>query len=252
MFDFGFDEGGTSGETLLVSAQFGSTASMARLERGWKTALSKGGVPFFHSKDYYNFTHGVFVGLGRAERRRLLKRLAELLHKRATMGITACISEPLYERLTTQPFRSKWGSAYSFAVQMVLLAGHVLLKQINRKDEPVNILIAEGHRNLGQVDLQLEELQRASPFLRIKTHGRGKMADWGILQAADMLAYAMWEKRGAIRPEIYNTLHASGKGSYNSAVVDCNGELIESISHGVDAYVVARRAWGQRRVIPSA
>jgi hypothetical protein len=247
VLDIGIDEGGAK-NTLLTSAQFGSTASMRRVNRLWKKALNESGVTFFHSKDFGNFDHGVFAGLSSSARRRLLKYLARLIQKYACAGITASLDIDLYQSETTPEFRSKWGTAYSFAIQMTLLAVYLHLKSIRREQEGVNILIARGHRNEGQVMVQLQEIKEGNPYLNVKTCGTASMRDFGILQAADMMAYGIWQLRSDGDLEIFNALRASRKEQYTIATLNLGLELINSIKRGVDVYTAARNAWGQRNL----
>lgn len=60
MIDLGYDEGGAC-DILLVSLQFGQTSELQILREKWEARL--GTIKYFHSKDYDNFSHGVFVGL---------------------------------------------------------------------------------------------------------------------------------------------------------------------------------------------
>jgi hypothetical protein len=78
--DLGYDEGG-SGDDLLVSVQVGITQQARKLKRRWKARLPEG-LLYFHSKDFGNFSGGVFTkaGLDEAARTVLLKDLASVIH----------------------------------------------------------------------------------------------------------------------------------------------------------------------------
>jgi hypothetical protein len=141
VLDYGFDEGGR-GDTLLISLQIGNTASVRRLQRQWQSVLKRFGLGFFHSKDYDKEAgQGVFGSIGRAERRRLLGQLTRLVHKHLLFGLTANLDTAMYESETTARFRSDYGSAFSFAVQMALFAAN---RYLDLEARPINILIARG------------------------------------------------------------------------------------------------------------
>jgi hypothetical protein len=59
--DLGYDESG-AGDILLVSVQVGITEQAKKLKRHWKSRL--GNLEFFHSKDFGNYSHGVFAKAG--------------------------------------------------------------------------------------------------------------------------------------------------------------------------------------------
>lgn len=200
--DLGYDEGGAN-DTLLVSVQIATTEQAKKLKRHWKAAL--GNVEYFHSKDLWNFTSGVFslAGLERKQREELLKRLRKIIHRHLALGVTAKISKKLYDSLTTNEFRSRWGTAYSFAINMLMLCAY--LEFTTDRDEskypwpPVdaNVLIEDGHRHSRQA-LEIvqagKELPKEHRFVNVLTAGLGSKQAHPILQAADMLAYAEWQE----------------------------------------------------------
>jgi hypothetical protein len=210
MLDYGFDESG-KGDILIVSAQIGRTDRLSRFSRKWQTVLGKAGIEYFHSKDYGNLDKGIFRGLSAKDRLRLLGRLCGLIHAFVDVGFSAqiCISE--YKRLTTPEFRSRWGSPYSYAAQVVALSAYSYLKDKGLDREPVNILFEWGHKNVGQAINQFSEVAKSgSTFLRVKTCGGGAKKDNPILQAADMLAYSQWQRFQGQEHDIYNELNAEG------------------------------------------
>jgi hypothetical protein len=74
----------------------------------------------------------------------------------AIFDIFLTISESLYRGEMDNDFRSKWGSAFSFAAQMVLFGIQFYLEDAKRVNEEINILVAKGHRNSNQFALQLD------------------------------------------------------------------------------------------------
>jgi len=62
--------------------------------------------------------------------------------------------------MTDHRFRSKYATEYSFAIQMLILSGHLYLERFEL-GFGVNILVEEGHRNPGQVQQVLRDLKTA-------------------------------------------------------------------------------------------
>jgi hypothetical protein len=147
--DLGLDEGG-SGDNLIVSVQVGVTHQARRLKQLWRQRLPKE-LPYFHSKDFGNYAGGVFTkaGLDRAQRHELLYDLCKIIHNRLLCGVAVRVKISDYNRLTTQDFRSRQGTAYSFAVDMCLLFGYQTAKQRGITPE-FNVVIESGHRYANQ------------------------------------------------------------------------------------------------------
>jgi hypothetical protein len=62
--------------------------------------------------------------------------------------------------------------------------------------EDINIIIEDGHRNSQQAIEQISNWKKTSgTILRIASHGLVDKIKYPILQAADLTAYAWWEKR---------------------------------------------------------
>jgi hypothetical protein len=245
VLDLGFDEGGAPNDRLLVSVQIGSTASIRRLERHWRKVVGDAGIRFFHSKHYRNFHKGEFAGMSWTRRRRLLKTLAALIHKHTDAGITAWVDTKLFDGAVSKLVRSRHTTPYTFAVCMCLAATHLYKESVRRGDERVNLLIAEGHKHRSQALDRLTELKRDGR-LKIETIAVGTMKEFGILQAADMLAYSEWQKLvGGGDLEIYYALHRPGS-RYRTLVFDCDMDMIESLCRGVNEWEVAKKAFGAR------
>src|SRR5687767_11887471 len=102
-FDLGYDESG-EGNSLIVSLQLSTVERAKKLKKHWHTKL--GSVEYFHSKEFNNFSKGVFAGLNRDERLVLLDNLGTLVHRHIRAGFTVRMNTVLYEQLTTQDFRS--------------------------------------------------------------------------------------------------------------------------------------------------
>jgi hypothetical protein len=194
--DLGYDESGSE-DTLLVSMQLGVTEQAKRLKRKWKARLRDAGVEFFHAKEFGNFSHGVFSGMGRNERRELLRDLSKVICQHLSIGITAKITKSIYEQKTTQAFRSRWGTAYTFAIQMLVTSAYIYADHSHLHPE-FNILIEDGHRHAAQAVESLNATKMAGLASEIPSKilsiGLGSKLDHPILQAADMLAYSVWQK----------------------------------------------------------
>jgi len=255
--DLGYDEGG-AGDTLLVSTQIAITEQARKLKRHWKSAL--GEVEYFHSKDLENFTHGVFTkaGLDATERQQLLKKLGKIIHRHLTLGITAKISKKLYDSMTTNEFRSRWGTAYTFAVNMCLLGAYLEFRMGDEKDFPwpavdVNVLLEAGHRHCGQALQILNEGNKVplkKRFVTILSAGLGSKKDHPILQAADMLAYTEWQDISSRLSPLYPVMYRF-TSRYRTARVDCTAELINEMNQGAFRWLEKRRQyWDTNRRHP--
>ncbi len=249
-FDLGYDEGGAD-DTLLVSVQIALTEQARKFKRHWKAAL--GSVPYFHSKDLWNFSSGVFAdaGLDRPQRDRLLRELRKIIHRHLALGVTAKISKKLYDSLTTSDFRSRWGTAYSFAINMLILCAYLEQNKGRTEDSypwppvDVNVLIEDGHRHSNQaleIMQDSKNIPKEKRLLNVLSAGLGSKPDHPILQAADMLAYAEWREI-CQRPSDLHLVLYSPTSSYRVARFDCTAEVIEEMKQGPEKWMQRKREY---------
>jgi hypothetical protein len=76
------------------------------------------------------------------------------------------------------------------------------------------------------------------------------MPEWGVLQAADMLAYSRCRELFDGDLEIYNALHSIRKGVYKPVTFDCNLDLIRTVRDLRSTEAAAYKAWGARTPKP--
>jgi hypothetical protein len=237
--DLGYDEGG-NGDVLLVSVQVGVTQKARKLKTAWKSDLRKAKIPFFHSVDYTNLDAGIFRGMKRQERQELLASLSGHVRKRLLFGMTAKVTQSHYNSKISNDMRSQWGTAYSFAIQMLMLITRIIMDE-SKLGIDVNVVIEDGHPNSGQMVEILGRIKKAyeagasDPALHILNYGLGSKKDEPILQAADMLAYSDWQRIQQKDREIYDALHVPGS-RYLAGFVDLDKQLVG------DAIDIAKRS----------
>jgi hypothetical protein len=196
VIDLGIDEseiGRT--RTLVLAAIIGQTSRLRKLDREWKKDLERFNVKFFHAKEHWNRKSKAYSGISVQKRKDLLARLVGHIHKYASAGLAVAIDPEEHISLTTPRFRSSWGSPYAFAIQILVILIRLELEKEEkegrcRKDEPVNVLIEDGHRNTRQAfEILSKGIGEDAGFLRMKSVGIGGKKDNPILQAADLIAY---------------------------------------------------------------
>jgi hypothetical protein len=246
VLDSYFDEGGSGKRcVLVVSALVSTSSAMNKLGRDWKAILKDFGVPYWHTVDFRHLKPELFRHLSQSKRKKLLTALVREINRRSLMGVTAIINTEEYVKLTTPRFRSQWGAAYTFAVQMCLVEISLHLPKIQRNKECFNVLLEEGHQNAAQT---LEHLRRmkeiAAPrILNICDYGLGGKKQNPVLQAADMLAYSSYEHHRALkrRPEIFGRLVAVGKSGMTYREIPCDKVHIELAKRGVETLFKQKR-----------
>jgi hypothetical protein len=249
--DLGYDESGeTGGDILIVSMQLGLVKSAKRMKKLWNKHLRKAGIPYFHSQEYGNLSSGVFGGLSRARRAALLEVLGQFVRLRLNIGFTTHINQKEYFKQTDAEFRSKWATPYAFSVALLTLAAQNYLDQ-KELGYDVNILIEEGHKNVGQainvikVFKESPETVNGATTLRIKSYGLGSKKDHPILQAADMLAFSEWQNISGGDKEIYDSLHKTAS-RYQTYVFD-GMEWLDHMKDSARQWEISKKEWGQRK-----
>ena len=123
--DLGFDESSRDSHRLLVvSAIIGQTSRMRGLSRMWKADLRRDSVDFFHAREHWNLQVEPYHGLSTARREELLKRLAACANKHIYAGISLTIDVREYKAMTSERFRSNFGSPYTMAIQLLTILIH--------------------------------------------------------------------------------------------------------------------------------
>ena len=197
MIDIGIDES-QSGSLLVVSAIVGRTRLMRKLSVEWKRELAESGVDFIHSKDHWNMKYKPYHGISRGEREKLLSSVICHLHSRFLFGVSTIVDEMKYKDCSSDRFRSQFGSPYGWGFQMLMVMIYLHLIELRIHEQPVNILIEDGHATCQQAmqfirrkkDLEVKDGPRC---LRVNSYGLGGKQGNPILQAADILAYGVCE-----------------------------------------------------------
>jgi hypothetical protein len=194
VIDIGIDESlSPPSPKLVVSAIVGNTARMRKLDTEWKRDLADSRVDYFHAKDHWNTFAKPYHGISTERRRNLLGQLVGHIHHRFLFAVSAIVDQAEYRSHASERFRSQYGSPYGFAFQMLMTCIFVELTKQRRENQPVNILIEDGHKNSEQAIGFIAEKKKREGGLTIASHGVGGKRDNPILQAADMLAFGVCE-----------------------------------------------------------
>jgi hypothetical protein len=204
---------------LVVSAIVGNTSQMIRMSSSWNRDLKASGVDYFHAKDHWNGSAEQYHGIDRPAREKLAVRLISRITRRFDFGVSALVNEDEYRREASPRFRSQYGSPYGFAFQMAMSMIFLELTRQGRVNQPVNILIEDGHANANQAITLIEQKKKkqSTAGLSICTYGLGGKVGQPILQAADMLAYGVSE------------FHATGESYFAAGLSrgSKHGQLLE-------------------------
>jgi hypothetical protein len=241
VIDVGFDESGTPPKKLLVvSAILGQTSQMRKLAMAWRQDLHESNVEFFHGKEHWNRRSKAYHGLSITKRKELLSRLIGYIHKYIRIGMSAHINTEEYKSLTTSEFRTEWGSAYAFTMQMLFLRIHLQLKSWKAEHETVNILIEDGHANVRQAcEIISKDKTVEGPLFKLGTYGCGPKTNNPILQAADLLAYSRCQSLAVGNSKMHSQLINAGAVKFLD--LDCDAELIKVMERDMSAELVRRR-----------
>jgi hypothetical protein len=194
VINVGIDES-KSGSLLVVSGIVGKTSLMHKLDTKWKAELATAGVDYFHAKEHWSLRSKAYHDISTAERETLLDRLVGHLHHRFLFGASTLIDEVEYRAATSERFRSQYGSPYAWGFQVLMVVILVELIRQRRQNQPINILIEDGHANSKQAIGFIERKKKLNnpKGLKVGSHGLGGKRDNPILQAADLLAFGICE-----------------------------------------------------------
>ena len=177
----------------MLSAIVGNTAKMRQLDKEWKRDLVASNVDYFHAQEHGNLRAKPYNGISRTEREKLLNRLIAHIQSRFLFGASSVVDESEYRAKTSQRFQSQQGSPYAFAFQKLMVTISLELIKRGRIDQPINILIEDGHKNAGQVIELINAKKKRGGGMTVASHGLAGKKDNPILQSADLLAFAVCE-----------------------------------------------------------
>jgi hypothetical protein len=227
---------------FVVSSVIGQTALMHKFAEEWARALEMNGVDYFHAKDHWNKRAEPYHGLSIAKRKELLASLFGHFRKFVEFGISVAINKKEYKDITSEKFRSQFGSPYTMAIQLMMIEIHKDLWKRNRSHEKANILLEEG-AHIHQA-LEVIERSRGRPdsFVNIATKGYGSKRDNPILQAADMLSYGWGEYLLQSRSQMLSGV-ATGR-HLRFPCITWRPDLITELMDGVKGEIERRRYLG--------
>jgi len=163
--------------------------------RQWQSLLKEKDIPYFHMKEFKNWSGYARKQLSREECAIFIPRFVGIVRKYVNFGISVSISEKDYQHYTSPRFRSQYGSPYALCIQALLFS------LVHRyQTEPIAYIIESGHKNQSHLEKVFHTIVQI-PYLK----KRCRVARYAFLpkrealplQAADLLAYLIadsWQK----------------------------------------------------------
>jgi len=209
-----FDESIGSRGDLIIAGYASSIDRWASFATEWKECLEEYKVPYFHMTKLKSQQSRIFRHLSWEQRQKFFTKLLWLIYRHAMFGVSCRISPKDYENVTTPQFRTQFGSAYTFALQICTLIIDRFLNAVPGDDHKFSVFLEAGHRNADEAIKYLREEQlRHTPLtdeelqeiagdpnveiirnhkpsrVRIDSVGLGTKQSKAPLQAADILAH---------------------------------------------------------------
>jgi hypothetical protein len=166
-------------------------------ENSWDSLLADYGIaPPLHMKEFG--VHGRLGHLSICCKRELFGRVADLINSHHTKTISASISNAEYIELIPSAARKKF-SVYGMCFILVAFLNH-LLAQANSYEDRIPFILDTGNpykNHVVEAHAWMIESQREDPsdFLNVGALTFDDDKDFGILQAADVVAWATRRKR---------------------------------------------------------
>jgi len=243
VIDIGIDESARKGHRLLtVSAVVGQQARMRILHKKWKTDLKRAGVDYFHATEHWNLQSKPYNGVSMKVREELLLTLAACLNKYIYSAVSVTIDTDEYKQMTSDRFRSQFGSPYTMAVQLLTILIHKELVRKQRSAEDVGFMLEEGKHIYQALAIIDKSIKEPYAFLRVVTSGKGDKASHPILQAADLVSYGWGEYQVTGQSKMLRAVAAKHPKRYSC--VPWTPALIACLKSGVAEDITRRREFG--------
>jgi hypothetical protein len=192
-----FDESGThEGSAVVTLAGYLSTAERWEVfDAQWKPSLEKYGIEFFHMADFAQ-RQGQFRNWPEDKRRECLKELHDIISANAIGSVGYGLSRAAYDAIVCAKADDFMGGPYGLLASTLLIDFSGLLRLLG-----VRSLVAyrfeSGAEGIGQV-ATIFDRNIASPghseFHRVLSFGTEDKRKFTPLQAADILAYELYEQ----------------------------------------------------------
>ena len=186
---------GVSWREAVAYCDWLSSVSGARVrlpfEAEWDQMLDRHGIAApLHMKEFG--PHGRFANIGKVCRHELIAEAAQLIITHRIFSIGATISNEEYKACVDKRLRERW-SLYGMCFMLAATINHNLAEQNDYK-EKIPFMLDNGnpHRpHIHQAYDQLIDLQKTGVSFNAGTLTFGDDADFGVLQAADLIAWGV-------------------------------------------------------------
>jgi hypothetical protein len=150
-----FDESGChdGSSVLAVGGYLIRSDRAARMERKWKAALSRYGVPYFHMVDCAH-GNGVFQSLSKQQRVEIQTRVIDLIKKHAALGFVTVANPRRFSEVAPIP------DIYTFCVNACLMG--ICAWFSDKPDAKIEFIFESGHKNGRKADRHLMTHRRGS------------------------------------------------------------------------------------------
>jgi hypothetical protein len=195
LFGAYFDESGChdGSRVLAVGGYLIRADRAARMERKWKAALKRYGLPYFHMVECAHGS-GAFALLSKTSRIRVQTRMIELIKKHTALGFVTIVNPKRFEQVEPLP------DPYTFSVNACLMG--ICAWFTDKPDSEIDFVFEAGHRNGKKADQHLMQHKNSrdediSRYYR--SHRFANKHDACLLQAADLL---VWQSAKFMRDKV--------------------------------------------------
>jgi len=197
LFTAYFDESGChDGSRVLAVGGYLIRADRAdRMERKWKAALKRHGLPYFHMVECAH-GNGVFASLSKASRIEIQTRMIDLIKKHMALGFVTIVNPKRFEEVEPLP------DPYTFSVNACLMG--ICAWFTDKPDSKIDFVFEAGHRNGKKADQHLMQHKNSRDEHISKyynSHRFTNKQDACLLQAADLL---VWQSAKFMRDKVSN------------------------------------------------
>lgn len=190
-----FDESGChDGSSVLAVGGYLVRADLAnRMERKWKSALNRYGLPYFHMVDCAH-GNGAFRALSKQQRVDLQTRLIDLVKAHTSLGFVSIVNPNRFAQVEAIP------DPYTFCVNACLMG--ICAWFTNRPQTQIEFVFEAGHVNGKKADRHLMTHRSGNDpdISRVyHSHRFANKTDTPLLQAADLL---VWQSAKFMRDKV--------------------------------------------------
>lgn len=164
VFALYLDESAINDHFLVIAGFVAPEDQWTEFNSRWSNILSDWDIPYLRLKELVNSTATKYRHLDPDDRLDIMAEAAEAIWSTASFSVMTAISPREYKSLTDNSFRGRYGSAYTYSINVLIAATVLSLddsldSQLLESRHTLDVLLENGHTSEREAVSQIQHLK---------------------------------------------------------------------------------------------